>query len=253
MNSPVYPPLPDAEPLSRSDLLALEKEVMGIYLSDHPLRGMDRLIEGSSSHTCSIIEELEEGTPVKLAGVIAGLRTMITKRTGEKMANFTLEDFSGQAGVIVFASTYAKFKELVTKDRVVRVSGVVMHRERPGNGGEKSIEVRMEEISPLEPSLDIPLSSDKVAVLRMIKATQSQMELLRTVLKKHPGEYEVRVDIKGSGSIHVPVTIDPTSAFIEEARSAVPRLNVEVRGNGFGLGTMAGVRHENTPSDVHLS
>jgi DNA polymerase-3 subunit alpha len=237
-DSPSYPPLPDAEPLTKAETLALEKEVMGIYVSDHPLRGMERLVEEAATHGCNAIEELDEGTHVKLAGVIAGLRTMITKRTGEKMANFVLEDTRGQAGVIAFAATYAKLKDLITKDRVVRISGVVMHRERPGNGGEKSIEIRLEEIQPLEPTLDMPLGMDpgKMAVLRLSRATKSQIETLRSVLKRYPGEFEVKLEVKAQGatqSVFVPIAIDPSPAFVEEAKSAVPRLNIEVRQGKF--------------------
>ncbi len=255
-NAPSYPELPASEPLARSELLALEKEVMGIYLSDHPLRGMARLLEEARSHPCASVEELEEGTPVRLAGVISGLRTMVTKRTGEKMANLILEDFSGQAGVIVFAATYAKFKDLATKDRVVRLSGTVMHRERFGNGGEKSVEVRLEELAALEPSLDMgpETEPDRSAVIRIAKATRSQLERLGQVLRKFPGDYEVRLEIKSNGSathVHVPATIHPSAAFLEAAREAVPRLAMEVRGGE----TPSGERRERAAlrESVHLS
>ena len=234
-NSPNYPALPDAEPLKKNELLALEKEVMGIYLSDHPLKGMEKMVEAAGTHSCNVIAELEEGTHVRLAGVIASMRTMITKRSGEKMANFTIEDTKGQAGVIVFASTYAKFRDLITKDRVVRMSGVVMHRERPGNGGEKSVEIRLEEVAPLEPALGFAVVEDasKVAVLSLNRATKSQIETLRNVLKNYPGEFEVRLEVKaqnGCQSLFLPLTIDPSPAFIAEVKIAVPRLSVEIRG-----------------------
>lgn len=234
LNAPSYPDLPPSEPMARSESLALEKEVMGIYLSDHPLRGMARMVEEASTHTCAVVEELDEGTSVRLAGVISNLRTMVTKRTGEKMAFLTLEDFTGQAGIIAFAATYAKFKDLITKDRVVRISGAVMHRERPGNGGEKTIEVRLEDISPLEPELGFgpEIEPDRSAVLRISRATRSQIEQLGQILRQHPGEYEVCIEIQSNGGkqrVHVPATIDPSPDFMDEAKKAIPRMSIELR------------------------
>jgi len=232
---PHYPPLPDADPLSRSELLALEKEVMGVYLSDHPLRGMERLLREASTHACGRVEELDEGTQVRLAGVVSMMRTMITKRTGEKMASLILEDFSGQASVLVFASTYAKFRDLITKDRVVRVTGAIMHRERAGNGGEKTVEVRLEEIAPLEPALDLALASSggKLAILQFARATKGQMEDLRQIIHKFPGDFEVHLEVGVNGSaqkVVIPACIDPNADFRKEASRAVPRLKLEILG-----------------------
>jgi DNA polymerase-3 subunit alpha len=160
-SSPIsrYPQLPEWDPFSRADHLAAEKEVLGIYLSDHPLRGYERIIANESSHPCSAVADLDEGESVRLAGVIANVRTIITKSKGEKMATITLEDFSGQATVVLFAKTYQRFADVVAKDLAVKISGTVMHRERPGNGGDKVIEVRLETLTPLEATLDLPPTS----------------------------------------------------------------------------------------------
>jgi len=106
----------------------MEKEVMGIYVSDHPLRGHERTIMANATHTCAAALELEDGVPVKLAGVLAKLRTIVTKSEGKRMASFVMEDFTGQAGAIVFPGNYEKLKDILVKDSVVQVSGFVMHR-----------------------------------------------------------------------------------------------------------------------------
>jgi hypothetical protein len=72
-----------------------------------------------------------------------------------------------------------------------------------------------------------------VAVLSLNRATKTQIETLRNVLKNHPGEYEVRIEIKaqnGCQALFLPLTIDPSPAFIAEVKTAVPRLSVEIRG-----------------------
>lgn len=247
---PSYPMLPDCEPFDRREILAMEKEVMGIYVSDHPLRGYEALLHRSASNTCVSVAEMEEGKSVKLAGVIASIRTTITKSRGEKMATMVLEDFSGQAGVTVFPATYSKFQEFLSKDSVVKVSGVVMHRERPGNGGEKTIEIRMEDISPLEPVLDLNAhrSSDSpgVVLIEVYKATKSQLEKLADVLRQHRGEYEVQLQImpaEDNPPLPLSFTVQPSAIFKQSVEKALSHAKVEVFGvdveeTGFEAGVL---------------
>ncbi len=226
-----YPVLPDAEPYTRAEILAMEKEVMGIYVSDHPLRGLERILKLNSTHQCGQIEETPEGVFVKLAGVIAALRTIVTKNTGEKMASLVLEDFTGQATGIVFSKTYQKLREVLTKDSVVQITGYVMHRER---ANEKSIEVRVEDLKPLEPGLDLgPFAETpppKLAQITLSRATPTQLSALREVLDRYPGDYEVQIQVLPEDS-HAPFYpgkhIKPTDAFIEEVK-AVVRADIEI-------------------------
>jgi DNA polymerase III subunit alpha len=233
---PSYPDLPETETLSRSDVLAMEKEVMGIYVSDHPLRGYERLIQTSASHPCAGVAELEEGKQVRLAGVLAGVRTSITKSRGEKMAILTLEDFSGQASITAFPATYAKFADHLVKDTVVKLTGVVMHRERPGNGGEKTIEVRLEEIAPMEPILDLGQLSEPAPgtlQLSIAKATERQLRELNELFRKHPGQFEVMLQILPRESylpIYLSTTIAPSAALLEEVKKIVPDAEIELSG-----------------------
>lgn len=232
-----YPALPETEPFDRRSILAMEKEVMGIYVSDHPLRGYEALLPLSSSHSCASVLELDEGKSVQLSGVIASLRTSITKSRGEKMAILVLEDFSGQASITVFPATYAKFQDLLSKDAVVKISGVVMHRERPGNGGEKSIEVRLEEIRPLEPILDMSAGRDSAingtVVIKVYKATKAEMQSLRHVLSEHKGDCAVQLHVmpRDHNSVKfLPFTVAPTQVLREQIEKTLTHAKVEVVG-----------------------
>jgi DNA polymerase-3 subunit alpha len=232
-----YPPLPAEEPIGKNERLAQEKEVMGIYVSDHPLRGYERLIKATATHSCASVSELDEGARVKLAGVIAGFRTVVTKRTGEKMASLQLEDFSGQAGVIVFPATYLKYKEVLTRDAVVKLSGFVMHRERPGSGGEKSIEIRMEEVELMDPPLAIDLGPSDAAkgtvTIAVDRATREQLLRLREVFERFKGSHEVLIQLEPFDSnppIFVPITVEPTPAFVASVKEVLRMADVQVHG-----------------------
>ncbi|HVT13049.1 MAG TPA: DNA polymerase III subunit alpha [Fimbriimonadaceae bacterium] len=226
-----YPPLPEVETYSRSEILAMEKEVMGIYVSDHPLRGLERVLKLNATHSSGQIEETPEGTFVKLAGVIAAMRTIVTKNTGEKMASLILEDFTGQATGIVFSKTYAKIKDLLSKDTVVQLTGYVMHRER---GSEKTIEVRVEDVKPLEPGLDLgPFPEGpppKLVRVAFWRATKAQLEGLQAVLDRHPGDYEVQIQVLPEDS-HAPIYpgkhVKQCDAFIDEVKEVFRNVEIE--------------------------
>jgi DNA polymerase III subunit alpha len=220
-----YPILPEVETGSRTENLAMEKEVMGIYVSDHPLRGMERQISACASHSCASVEEQEEGTAVRLGGIIAALRTIVTKSRGEKMATLVLEDLSGQASVIVFPAVYAKLKEMISKDAVVEISGFVMHRDRPGNGGDKTIEVRLEDLKPLEPVLELAPGAEDlspgVVTLQVFRATQEQLLKLRQLLQRHPGDYEVLIEVmpkNGHAPIFTMERVKPSEELLQEVK-----------------------------------
>jgi len=228
------PQLPDAASPSRTEILAMEKDVLGIYVSDHPLRGYELALRRAATHPSVAVPELEEGATVTLAGVISGLRTIVTKQRKEKMAQVTLEDFSGQATLIVFPATYAKIGSQLIKDQVVLAKGVVMHRERPGSGGERSIEVRVEEVSPLEAGADPVLTesgADGTVLIRLPKATRSQLESLRDALGKYTGSYNVLLEIGTNGStqtVHVPLMTHPSNELVATIRSISVEAELEL-------------------------
>jgi DNA polymerase-3 subunit alpha len=227
-----YPELPDCEMPTRNQNLSWEKEVMGIYVSDHPLRGYERSLRKAAQHSCINVEEMEEGTSVSLAGVIANIRIIVTKSKGERMATLTLEDFSGQASIICFPATYAKFKDTLVKDQLVALSGAIMIRER---GSERSVELRLENVQPLEPELDFQTengSQHGTVSLRMNRATRSQLTQLFQIIDENPGSLEVMIEIEPSDKIP-PIfpgkVMEPSKTFMEKARSIVPGLSVEIR------------------------
>jgi len=224
------PILPEADMPGRAENLAMEKEVMGIYVSDHPLRGHERTITQACSHTVAQALELDDNQHVKLAGVVAKLRTIVTKSEGKKMATITLEDFTGQIGAIAFPATYEKLREIMQKDMVVTISGFVMHREMRG---EKSVEIRLEDLKPLESTLDLGKNSDSVGTVKVYlpRATETELRQFRRLVDEFPGDYELMVQILPEDS-HLPYFpaqhVNPTEAFVRVARQRLTRAKIEV-------------------------
>jgi len=227
------PTLPtDIAAYTRTELLALEKEVMGIYVSDHPLRGMERALQENSSATCSAALDLPDGTAVKLAGVVSKYRVITTKNEGKKMLSFSLEDFSGQIGCTVFPASFERLKDIIVKDATIVLHGFTTHREMRG---EKSIEIRVDKAEPLPEVENLPSRDDSVAGtvrISMRKATESTLKSLRKLVEDSPGSYQCVIQVINDDR-HLPIylvqQVDPSSIFIDAVRGQFGASAIEVQ------------------------
>ncbi|MGZ3622742.1 MAG: DNA polymerase III subunit alpha, partial [Ktedonobacteraceae bacterium] len=122
----------NAEEISRKQLLAWEKELIGVYISKHPLTYVSDLLKGRVTHqTAQITEELDR-QKITVGGTITDARRITTKK-GDTMCIVQLEDMTGSIGVTVFPRTYEETAELWAEDTVVIVSGEVqVRRDEPG-------------------------------------------------------------------------------------------------------------------------
>ena len=190
------PLLPQATPPTRGEILSWEKEGMGIYVSDHPLRGYERTLAEAASHTCQSVAELQEGTRVRLAGVVASVREMTTRR-GERMATLVLEDFSGQTSCMMFPQSFAKLRSRIDRDAVVCIKGTVKHRQRPG-ATEIEVEVAVDDVEqiaalPIADQLDDSVAG--TVIVRVFSATKAELLELRRIIEANPGEFEVVIQL----------------------------------------------------------
>lgn len=132
--------LPDVRPFPRDIQLAMEKEMLGVYLTDHPLKEYEERMARVSSITCDDIAHAEEdahngentvlrdGMSCVISGMIAGKKTLITK-SSKMMAFIDLEDLYGVCEVVVFPNVYERCASVCEADRVVAVKGTVNFKE----------------------------------------------------------------------------------------------------------------------------
>lgn len=121
--------LPNVTEYPKDELLGYEKEVLGVYVSGHPLMEYEERIKKNTNHSTSDFEVDEDGytkvrdkEPVMVGGMITGI-TVKTTKTNQIMAFLTLEDLVGTVEIIVFPKTYEKYRQLVTPDRKVFIRG----------------------------------------------------------------------------------------------------------------------------------
>jgi DNA polymerase-3 subunit alpha len=115
-----------------ADKLAWEKELLGLYLSGHPLDRYRDMIAKKDIDIKKALSDKKEGESVVIAAIVTGVRVVQTKNN-ESMAFVTLADFSGSAEAVAFPRTYREFRELLAPDRCLALKVTV--NERNGEKG----------------------------------------------------------------------------------------------------------------------
>jgi DNA polymerase-3 subunit alpha len=181
------PPIPLGE-WDKTTLLAAEREMLGLYVSDHPLLGLEHVLAAAAD--CSIArltadDDRADGQVVTVAGLIAGLQRKVTKQ-GSPWAIATLEDLDGVIDVMVFPQTYQLVATQLVEDAVVVVHGRIDKRE------DQPKLVAME--------LTLPDLSDAprgpvVITLPVARCVPPVVDRLKEVLATHPGVTEVHLQL----------------------------------------------------------
>jgi len=126
--------LRSCDPMSEDERLTIEKEILGVYVSGHPLTPFKERFEKSKYNINMIHEdEVKNEQKIIIGGIIDTVKEITTKK-GQKMAFVTISDFTGSIEAVVFPKTYEKNKEVVVEDTVIAVQAVVSDRD-----GEKSV------------------------------------------------------------------------------------------------------------------
>ncbi len=116
-------PVPDVPEFSEKERLGMEKELLGLYVSGHPLEGISSSLREHVSAQVATLAEHGDGDELSIGGIITAFRKIVTKSTGQPMAFFTLEDLTGAVEVVVFPRTYEECFKLIAEDAIVLVQG----------------------------------------------------------------------------------------------------------------------------------
>jgi len=184
-------PVPQTE-WDKATLLSFEREMLGLYVSDHPLLGIEHLLDRHADTPISALTQ-DEGRPQGSTVTIAGLITSLTQKRnkkGELYAIATIEDLDGAVEVFFFARTWMTVQTMVAMDVVCVVTGTV--------------NVRDESVSLYANDVTLPDLSDGPrgpVVLQMdtMRATSTRIAQLGEVLQNHPGATEVRLRLRQRG------------------------------------------------------
>jgi DNA polymerase-3 subunit alpha len=175
----------------KSTLLAFEREMLGLYVSDHPLLGVEHILRSNTDMSISELVEvggMQDGF-VTIGGLITGISRKVS-RTGSSWAIVTVEDLEGSLEVLFFANTYNQYALTLIEDRIVTIRGRADRREdqlRFSAFEMNSLDVSSGPVGPL--MISLPIS----------QCTPPIVERVKEILRSHPGKREVHLQIEDSG------------------------------------------------------
>jgi DNA polymerase-3 subunit alpha len=193
--------VPDIQEWDKQTLLGFEREMLGLYVSSHPLMGLEHVLSASADCTIGVLladESRADNTPVTISGLITAVQRKVTRK-GDTWAIITVEDLEGAINVMLFPSTYQLAAPMLVEDTIVVVKGKVRRNED------------VPEISGTEVSVpDLTQGDDGPVVisLQANRCTPPTVEQLKEVLSTHPGVAEVHLRLTTKASTKV-LRLDP--------------------------------------------
>ncbi|WP_343966912.1 DNA polymerase III subunit alpha, partial [Oryzihumus leptocrescens] len=194
-------PVPKGE-WDKQTLLAFEREMLGLYVSDHPLFGIEHVLSQHADTSIATLNGEEgkpDGTTVTIAGLITGLQVKRTKK-GDLWAIATVEDLDGAIECLFFPSAYMTVSTMLGHDVVCVVKGRVNRRD-------DSVSIYAQELTL--PDLKEGPRGPVVVSLPLARATNGVAERIKGVLSDHPGVTEVHLRLTQPGR-SVLVRLDDT-------------------------------------------
>ncbi len=188
--SVVVPDVPDWDKKQR---LAFEREMLGLYVSDHPLAGLEHVLQAAADVSIATLladEARPDGSTVVVAGLTTQLQRRMSKQ-GNPWASIVLEDMESSVEVMFFGETYQSYSTVLAEDAVLVIRGRVRRRDETMQL--QAIEVAVPDVVGHGP--DSPL----LVQMSVQRCTPPVVERLKEVLAGHPGTTEVRLKLTSPG------------------------------------------------------
>ena len=179
------------EEWDKSTLLNYEREMLGLYVSDHPLLGIENILRSNSDLSISELSDDEDRNErtVTIAGLITGVQRKVS-RQGASWAIVTIEDLEGAVDALFFSNTYNQYAMGLVEDRVVKIRGRVDWRE-------ENLRFTAMDMSAID------LTSGPVGPLSLYvsesQLTPPVIERIKETLRTHPGKREVQLVVSNQG------------------------------------------------------
>jgi len=172
-------------------LLSYEREMLGLYVSDHPLLGVEHVLRSGTD--MSISELLDDGGHHDQIVTIGGLITSVTRkvtRQGASWAVVTIEDLEGSIEALFFSNTYNQYALTLTEDRIVLIRGRVDKRED---------QVRFTALEMKNADVSAAPTGPLVITLPINQCTPPVVDRMKEILRSHPGKREVHLHLDENG------------------------------------------------------
>lgn len=175
-----------SEEYDKQQLLRYEREMLGLYVSDHPLFGTEKVLAAHVEATCASLRERDDGASVVVGGVLSGLTKKFTRK-GDTYLVATLEDLTGQVELVFWPGTYRAAHEVLIEDAVLVVTGRLEVRD-------ESMKMTANKVSV--PDLSEALGEPVVVAFAAAQCTPDAVRRLKEVLANHPGVVPVHLEVE---------------------------------------------------------
>ncbi|GAA2015982.1 DNA polymerase III subunit alpha [Microbacterium ulmi] len=208
--------VPERPEWMKKDKLAFEREMLGLYVSDHPLAGLEIPLAkhaSTSIHDLLSNEEVRDGDQVTVAGLVTSVQHRVAKQSGNPYGMITIEDFNGEVTVMFMGKTYTEFQSQLIADSILAVRGRVSRRDDGLNLHAQSV---------FAPDLGaVDATGPLTLLLPEHRATETVIGQLAEVLDRHRGDIEVTLKLhRGSTAkvFEVPIPVRVTADLYGELK-----------------------------------
>ena len=182
--------VPERPEWTKKDKLAFEREMLGLYVSDHPLAGLEIPLAkhaSTSIHDLLASEDVGDGDQVTVAGLVTSVQHRVAKSSGNPYGMITVEDFDGEVTVMFMGKTYTEFSSMLQADSILVVRGRVSRRDDGLN---------LHAQSAFSPDLGaVDDATSLVLVMPERRASEAVVGELLQMLRRHPGDTEVTMKL----------------------------------------------------------
>ncbi len=218
--------VPDIPEWPESQLLAYERELLGFYVTSHPLSRYSKLLQSYATASTENLSDFSDQTDVTIGGIIDSAREILTKK-GDKMAFVNLQDLSGSCEIIVFPEAYKVSQELIQADNTIFVRGKINLRDDVPK-------IIAEEIIPLD-DVKMKLTRQLLIDLNTTGLEPEMLYEIKEILLKHPGKVPVYLsfrDPRGKEAVVSPgdeLKVTVSDALFTELQNLVGENAVKVK------------------------
>ncbi|WP_051064484.1 DNA polymerase III subunit alpha [Acaricomes phytoseiuli] len=183
--------IPDLPEWDKKDKLAFERDMLGLYVSDHPLRGLEEVLGQHAEHSITYLlgeDGPADGAIVTIAGMITSLSRRIAKASGNAYARAEIEDLGGSIEVMFFGQVYGPIADILAEDLMVTIKGRLQKRD----DGSITISAMEMTVPDITEGTDGPVN----LFIQHHRLPEQRVTELGEILRNHRGNSEVRLHIR---------------------------------------------------------
>jgi len=219
--------IPNIPEWPENQLLAYEKEMLGFYITKHPLARFEKMLKTYSTCSTSELQVKRDGDEVLIGGIITKVKFTTTRKTNEKMAIVTLEDLAGVVEVLVFPATFSKVSALIKTDEIVFVKGRLNLRE-------DQPKIVANDVVSLE---SVRMKYTKMVSIDLVTAglDPAMLDRLKKTISRYPGQVPVYLNfVKPDGkrtlvSLNAAFGVEPHEGLVRDIEKIFGRDVVNFR------------------------